>query len=86
MCQLVFSETKPDICSMFVLTMLRACQLSLYVAAPLRSDNGSSKNAIMTQAEMRAGYGITSHNTRHTGRRPVVGKRPEAVVAAKQTF
>ena len=43
-------------------------QLLSHFAAPLRSDNGSSRNAITAQPEMHAGYGITSHNTRYNGR------------------
>ena len=57
-----------------------------HFAAPLRSDNGSSRNAITAQAEMHAVYGITSHTTRYNGRHRGVGKRSQAAVVAKQIF
>ena len=43
-------------------------QLLSHFAAPLRSDNGSSRNATTAQAEMHAVYGISSHTTRYNGR------------------
>ena len=46
----------------------RKSQLLSNLTAPLRSHNGSSRNAITAQAETHAGYGITSHSTRYNGR------------------
>ena len=43
-------------------------KLLSHFAAPLRSDNGSSRNAITDQAKMHASYGITSHSTKYNGR------------------
>ena len=59
-------------------------QILSHFAAPLRSDNGSSRNAITAQTETHAGYGKTNNNTRNNGRQQGFGKRSQAAVVAKQ--